>query len=214
MGTQAVAGFGERDFYVASIPSRLARETVLIHHYSHRIVNNSYVNLGVFYRQNFAGVLVLGYALNPRQVGKIVDGTDVGEYLELNRMWLHDICPKNSESKALSYAIKYVKLAMPRVAWVQSFADERCGRMGVTYQAANFQYVGSHKTSFYFLDCDTYHEMLLTTGRKGGQRGKTLIENKARAIQCSFRQFRYVYFVKKNWRERLRLKVQPYPKPN
>ena len=52
-----VVGFGKRGFYVAAIPTQKARETILRHHYSQSIVNNSYIHLGAFYRDNFAGVL-------------------------------------------------------------------------------------------------------------------------------------------------------------
>lgn len=70
-----VVGFGKRGFYVAAIPAQKARETILRHHYSQSIVNNSYIHLGAFYRDNFAGVLQFGYALNPACAGKIVEGT-------------------------------------------------------------------------------------------------------------------------------------------
>lgn len=125
-----VVGFGKRGFYVAAIPAQKARETILRHHYSQSIVNNAYIHLGVYYKDNYAGVLQLGYALNPASAGKIVEGTVQGEYLELNRMWLADVCPRNSESMAISYAVKYTRRASPNVAWIQSFADERCGRLG------------------------------------------------------------------------------------
>lgn len=208
-----VVGFGRKGFYLAAIPSRMAREMVTKHHYSHRVVNNSYVHLGVYYRQNLAGVLQLGYALNPARADKVVEGTVQGGYLELNRMWLADVCPRNSESQALSYMFKYLRRACPNVGWVQSFADERCGRLGVVYQAANFQYVGSHKTDFLFLDGEYYHPMLLTAHKKSGERGRVLRAGLGRAIRLRFRQFRYVYFLKQPWKKRLRLAVQAYPKP-
>ncbi|KAA5605140.1 hypothetical protein F1188_12740 [Roseospira marina] len=53
---------------------------------------------------------------------------------------------------------------------MQSFADERCGRLSVVYQAANVLFLGSHLIAFYTLDGETYHEMLLTAHRKAGQR--------------------------------------------
>lgn len=208
-----VQGFGNKDMYIAAIPAAQARETIIRNHYSHRIVNNSYVHVGVYYKNNFAGVLSLGYALNPARAGKIVKNTVQGQYLELNRMWLADVCPKNSESRALSFTFKYLRQACPGVAWIQSFADERCGRLGVVYQASNFVYVGSHKTEFLFLDGEYYHPMLLTAHKKSGQRGTILRENINRAIRIQYRQFRYVYFLKSDWKKRLNLKIQPYPKP-
>lgn len=212
-GEDGVAGFGQRDFYVAWIPSSLARGLITKHHYSHRVENNSYCHLGVFYRQNLAGALSFGYALQPRRVDNVVPDTKVGEYMELNRMWLADVAPRNSESRALSYAFKYIKRACPSVAWVQSFADERCGRNGVVYQASNFLYCGHHWTEFYFLDAEYYHNMMLSAHPKSKGRSLLLRQGKARAIRLRFRQFRYIYFIKKHWRKRLALKTYPYPKP-
>lgn len=210
-GTEAVAGFGTRWFYVAVIPRALACDMVVRHHYSGRIVNNSYVHLGVFIDGQLQGVLQLGYALNPAAMGKVVAGSSSTDYLELNRMWLSDAAPRNSESRAIAYAVRYIRATMPQVSWLQSFADERCGGWGVVYQAANFLYVGSHRTSFYELDGTYFHEMLLTAHKKGG-RGDHLRANLHRAHRCSFRQFRYVFFLRKSWRKRLRLPPQPYPK--
>ncbi len=85
--------------------------------------------------------------------------------------------------------------------------------MGVVYQASNFLYCGHHYTTFYELDGSFYHEMLLTAHRKGGGRGRHLRANLDRAKKHRFRQFRYVFFVRRRWRRRLKLEVQPYPKP-
>lgn len=212
-GSDALGGFGCRNFYVAIIPRKQACEIIIAQHYSGRIVQNSYVHLGVFIEGELLGVLQLGYALMPRQVGKIVRNTEVTEYLELNRMWLDDKAPRNSESRAIAYAVKFIKRACPAVKWIQSFADERCGRLGVVYQAANFLYLGSHKTSFYELDGQTYHSMLLTAHKKGGQRGAYLRQNLHRATQHKLNQYRYVLFVKPKYRRDLVMRPRPYPKP-
>lgn len=211
-GQTGPQGFGSRAFYVAQIPCATARAVIIANHYSRRVVNNSYIHLGVFLNGAMEGVLQFGYAMNPSHAGKVVKGTIQGEYLELNRMYLTDNAPRNSESRAISYAIKYIRRASPSVAWIQSFADERCGGLGVVYQAANFYYLGSHKTTFYALDGETYHEMLLTTHKKSGQRGAYLRANIHRAAKQTLRQFRYVYFLKRNWMPRLNMTIKSYPK--
>ena len=211
MGANGPQGFGCEAFYVAQIPSRDARFIITTHHYSHRIVNNSYLHLGVYREGALEGVLQWGYALCPARAGKVVEGTVQGQYMELNRMWLSDEAPRNSESRAISYALKYIKRACPSVAWVQSFADERCKGLGVVYQACSFLYVGSHTTAFYELDGELYHSMMAT--RKDSKRGLYLQANLHRATKHSFRQFRYVRFLKTDWQKRLRLAVFPYPKP-
>lgn len=212
-GDAAVAGFGCRSFYVATIARRTACEIIIAHHYSRRIVNNSYVHLGVWIDGTLVGVLQFGYALNPARMGKIVAGSSSTDYLELNRMWLSDVAPRNSESRAIAYAVRYIRAALPHVSWLQSFADERCGGWGVVYQAANFLYVGCHSTTFFELDGETFHEMLLTVRPdKAGSRGAHLRANVARATKARYKQFRYVFFIRKSWRRRLRLPIFPYPK--
>lgn len=89
-----IAGFGNRHLFVAQIPRKDATEMIIKHHYSHRIVNNSYIHMGVFMNGDLVGCMQFGYLLNPRAMMKIVAGTEIGEYLELNRMWLSDVAPK------------------------------------------------------------------------------------------------------------------------
>jgi hypothetical protein len=76
-------------------------------------------------------------------------------------MWLADEAPRNSESRAMAYAVRYIRRVCPRVRGIMTFADERRGPWGVVYQAANFLFVGSHKTRFYELDGEPHHDMLL-----------------------------------------------------
>lgn len=211
-GEKAIAGYGTRWFYIGVVPKHLACRMIIENHYSRRIVMNSYVHLGVFIDGHLRGVLQLGYAMNPAGMGKVVAGTSSTDYLELNRMWLSDLAPRNSESRAIAFAVRYIRAVMPQVRFIQSFADERCGLNGVVYQAANFKFLGSHLTAFYELDGETYHEMLLTAHVKGGNRGAYLRANIHRAERRKLRQFRYILFLKKGLEKHLRITIKPYPK--
>ncbi|MFJ5428588.1 protein mom [Pectobacterium actinidiae] len=211
-----LVGYGSPELRVETIPCWLARIIIANKHYSQRFVNNSYLHLGVFSGRDLVGVMQWGYALNPSSGSRVVTGTGNKEYMELNRMWLHDSMPRNSESRAISYALKAIKLLFPSVQWVQSFADERCGRLGVVYQASNFDFIGSHESLFYELDGEWYHSIAMNAVARGGERGRYLRENKARATTHRFRQFRYIRFLNKRAKRRLNTKlfnVQPYPKP-
>lgn len=213
-----VVGFGCTDLHVATIPVWLARLIVCKFHYSKRIVNNSYLHLGVFAGRDLVGVMQWGYAMNPSSGARVVIGTENRQYMELNRLWVHDCMPKNTESRVISYALKTIKLLYPSVEWVQTFADERCGKFGVVYQASNFEFVGSHKSVFYELDGEWYHKIAMTTkGQKAGSRGAYLRDNAHRATAHSFNQYRYIKFLNKRARKRLNTKLfspQPYPKAN
>lgn len=209
-----VIGFGDAAYRIQVIPVALARETIRANHYSQTIVNNSYIHLGVYWRGDFAGALQFGYAMVPNSGRKVVAETENRQYLELNRMWVSDLVPANGESMAIAYAIRFIRAKYPGVKWIQSFADERCGRWGVVYQAANFEYLGFHWSDFWRLDGEWYHDLLVTAHKKGGGRGRYLRENIARAEKHRFRQFRYIRFLDPRARRRL-LKplVTPYPKP-
>ncbi|MEM7213763.1 MAG: hypothetical protein AAF479_18110, partial [Pseudomonadota bacterium] len=127
IGEPPVIGFGSDAFCVSEIMRDVANDLIKRHHYSKRIVSNSKHHLGVFQDGRLLGVLQYGYAMNPASADSVVKGTATDEYLELNRMWLSDVLPRNSESRALSLSIKFLRKRAPKVKWIQSFADERCG---------------------------------------------------------------------------------------
>ncbi|MBJ7446872.1 MAG: hypothetical protein JHC81_04995 [Brevundimonas sp.] len=212
-GAAPVIGFGSPEFQVREIHRDRANAIIRRHHYSHKIVNNAYVHLGVFIDGDCYGVLQFGYAMNPASAGSVVEATGNDEYLELNRMWLDDFAPRNSESRAVSYAIRYIRRAWPKVRWIQSFADERCGLNGTVYQACNFDFAGGHVSTFWELDGEMFHNIAATTtGEKGGPRSRWLRDNLHRATRHDLRQFRYLFFLKPRFRKGLRLTLQPYPK--
>ncbi len=94
-------GFGKQGFFLACIDRSLANELIRRHHYSRKVVVTSVLHLGIFGDGKLQGVLQFGFAMNVMSMAKIVAGTKVDEYLELNRMWLCDSLPRNSESRPL-----------------------------------------------------------------------------------------------------------------
>ncbi len=213
-GHRDVIGFGEDNFHVKIIDRNMANEIIVKNHYSNKFYAASIYHFGLFNQNQLVGVLQFGYAMNPASYASVVEGTKENEYLELNRMWICDSQPRNTESKTISYCIKALKKLHPNLAWVQSFADERCGKFGVVYQACNFDYCGEHSSTFWELDGVFYHNIIMTAKRgKAGSMGKILQENASRAIRHDFRQFRYIYFIKKSFRKNLLHQIKPYPKP-
>ena len=215
-GEQEVVGFGDDKFKIKEINRKKANKIIIKNHYSHKIYNATYIHLGVFYEEELLGVLQYGYAMNPASQGSVVKDTKIKEYLELNRMWLDDKLGKNSESKAISYSIKYIKKKFKnKIKWIQSFADERCGKFGVVYQACSFKYYGEHTSSFWELDGVVYHNIQMTV-KKGTKRYSKevakLQENKEKANRMKLRQFRYIFFIDKRSINNVLLKEEPYPK--
>lgn len=211
-GSREIIGFGTDDFYVKEIERDLANDIIIKNHYSGKFYNATYIHLGLFISGDLLGVLQYGYAMNPASCKSVVQDTEMDEYLELNRMWLDDKATKNSESKAISYSIKYIRGKYPKIRWIQSFADERCGGFGIVYQACSFRYYGEHTSIFWTLNGEVYHNSLMTRNPKLSKSAATLQAGKEAAISEELRQFRYIKFLDQRWVKRCKLKEQPYPK--
>ncbi len=186
-GHANIVGFGCGDFYVREIDRELANKIIIKNHYSKKIYAASYIHLGIFIQNELLGVLQYGYAMNPASQESVVKNTGIKDYLELNRMWLDDKAPRNSESRAISYSIKFIRKKFPNIRWIQSFADQRCGKFGIVYQAANFHYYGEHTAVFWTLDNEIYHNSLMTRAPELSKAAKYLQDNKERATKMTLR---------------------------
>ena len=210
-GNPKPVGFGNPLFHVKEIDRDKANAIIRANHYSKVVYSGSKIHLGVF-APELLGVLQFGVAMNPASQASVVAETKEDEYLELNRMWLDDKLPRNSESRAVSCAMKFIRKKFPQIQWVQSFADERCGCYGVVYQACNFVYCGEHTSVFWEFNGEMYHNSLMTRNPDLTPKARFIQENKAKAIPHKLRQFRYLYFLDRRARSRLLLKEKPYPK--
>lgn len=215
-GSREIIGFGSNLFYVKEIPKALSNELIIKNHYSHKVAGfaTTYIYLGVFIDNNLLGTLQFGFAMNAASMDKVVSNTGIYEYLELNRMWLDDSAKRNSESIAISYAVRYLRSKFKKIKWIQSFADERCGGLGIVYQAANFKFYGEHSSIFWELENEWYHNKAMTIKdvNKSNKAEKYLQLNKDKAKKVILRQFRYIYFINQKCIKDCLLKEMPYPK--
>lgn len=214
-GTPRVVGVGRGDMTVTETTRDHANAVIVANHYSRKFYNNSTAHLSIAIDGQECGVMQFGQAMNPASGGSVVAGTTIDEYLELNRMWLSDAAPRNSESRALSLAVTYLRHARPSVGWVQSFADERCGRLGVVYQAAGFGYYGEHTATFWEVGGVLYHNSVMTRDPSLTAMAGPIQQARAegRAVRHEFRQFRYLRFLRPAFRGRCLLTARPFPKP-
>lgn len=218
-GKRTVTGFSDGEITVKQIGKAIANNIISKNHYSKTAVWSSNLHLGVFVNDDMIGVLQFGPPMNPASSSKIVKNTPIGGCLELNRMWLQDSKPANCASRAISFAAKIIRKIKPDIQWVQSFADERCGKLGAVYQACSFMYLGSHKTTFYKLGDEWFHQSMMgraeydKRGWWSGPKIARLNANKKDAIPYEFNQYRYIKFIKSSARKNLLLKPHQYPKP-
>jgi hypothetical protein len=115
-----------------------ARRIVQTLHYSGACVMNSQVHLGVFLNGRCGGAMQFGPSLDKRKMQGLVDGTPWNGFLELNRLAFADWLPRNSESRAIAFALRWLKHTYPWLQWIVSFADAtQCGD-GAIYRASGF----------------------------------------------------------------------------
>ena len=164
-GKPEIIGYSNGNLLVREIERERANAIIIKNHYSHKVYNASYIHLGVFIDNNLVGVLQYGSAMNPASGNSVVEGTQIENFLELNRMWIDDSAGNTSESQAISCSIRYIKHRYPKVKWIQSFADERCGCYGIVYQACSFAYYGEHINIFWELDGEYYHNINMTIAK-------------------------------------------------
>lgn len=196
-GHRPRVGFGDATVSVREVGKDAADRIIREGHYSGSVVWSSSEHFGVFVNGRLSGAMQFGPAMNPASGGAVVLGTGPDQWCELNRLWIADAKPPNTTSRAVAFGLKLLRERRPRTAWVQSFADERCGKLGAIYQACSFLYLGCHESTFYELDGEWYHKSMLGRAeydKRGWWCGPKIAHfnaNASRATRHTFRQFRY-----------------------
>ena len=127
-----------KEIIIKPIAKTEADKIVKKYHYSGKVVQNSNLNFGVFYKGLLLGAMQFGSPTDKRKMLPLVSGTEWNGMLELNRMAFSDALPRFAESRAIAMAFKWMKKNAPQIEWVISFADgTQCGH-GTIYQASNF----------------------------------------------------------------------------
>lgn len=223
-----------KDIFVNPVNAPTARAFVKKWHYSHKVVNNSQVHYGAYYNNVLHGIMSFGPSMDKRKIQGLVKDTGWNEFVELNRMAFDDTLPKNSESRALSVALRLLKKSNPQLKWVISFADAtQCGD-GTMYRAANFLLTGIKENNQVWVapNKEVFSRLSLTDGRSYGVQNRELtiarmtmtkgkhINSDGKAsmkkyIEAGFRplkgyQLRYIYFYDKGDAEALVPSIIPY----
>lgn len=228
----AATGESAKDIVIKPVHASIAREMVRAGHYSHKVVANSSLHLGAFWKGKLEGVMQFGAPIDRRKSLTLVADTGWNEFLELNRMWFSPTLPKNSESRALSVAMKLIRKNLPQIKWVISYADGTQAGSGTIYRAAGFVLTGYRKnqTIFYvpaMKEC--FAKLTFTTLKNYGtfarikramgvdvlaeMKGGASIDRVITALKAEILegyQVRYIYFVRPEWRNKLKVPEVPY----
>ncbi len=193
-----------KDIIVKPIKAADANKVIKRLHYSGKVVQNSTLHFGVFLNGKCGGALSYGHPIDRRNLMPLVKDTKFYDFLELNRMALADWLPRNGESRAIAYTMKFIKKNYPSIKWVISFSDgTQCGD-GTIYRASGFDLIGIKKNS-------TIHKM--PDGSIVAKHG-TSKKNFTGSKPLSGYQLRYIYFIDKSYRKKLTVPTIPFNEIN
>jgi hypothetical protein len=183
-------------------------------HYSGKIVQNSQLHLGVFLDGKCGGAMQFGPSTDKRKTAALVRGTKWNDFLELNRMAFADWLPRNSESRAIGYAMRWLRATYPWLQWVISFSDgTQCGD-GTIYRASGFLLtaVKTNRQILRLPDGRVVNKKTLDDFQYTGHNGRhgSSEARAAGAKPLPGYQLRYVYFLDPSARERLTVPVLPF----
>ena len=187
------------------IPAKIANDFVKKHHYSGKVVNNSFLHFGAFLDKKLHGVMSFGHSLDKAKTQKLVKNTGWNEFCELNRMAFDDYLPRNSESYCIGKALRLLKKNAPHLKWVISFADGcSCGD-GTIYRASNFVLTQIKKNSTMWINDngDKVQNMSFATNPA---------LNKKDFKRLDGYMLRYVYFLDKKCIKDLTCEIIPFSK--
>lgn len=203
-----MADINVKDIHIKAIDSKSANAFVRKHHYSGKVVPNSQLHFGAFYNDRLHGVMSFGASMDKRKTQGLVKGTGWNEFTELNRMAFDDYLPKNSESRAISVAIRLIKKHAPQIKWIISFADAtQCGD-GTIYRASGFV-LTNIKTNSTLVKLDDGRIVANMTYSKGKHILKTGGAKSVGKPIDGF-QLRYVYFIDKSYQDKLTVPIVPF----
>lgn len=195
---------------IARIESSLANAFVKKWHYSGKVVNNSSLHFGVFYENSLHGVMSFGCSMDKNRMIGLVTNTKWNGFLELNRMAFDDFLPKNSESRALSVALKLIKKNNPSIKWIVTFADAtQCGD-GTIYRASGFKLINIKKnTSLLKFNGKIIARKSLDDYNIGGKYLTSIARQQGAEALKGF-QIKYIKFLDTEYEKYLTVPVLPY----
>lgn len=126
-------------YEVHPISYRDAMEVVVAHHYLHRKAPASY-SFGLFDEMgSLVGVVTYGTPASRSLCVGLAGEEEAGNVLELTRLWVADVTPKNAESYLIGHSLKQLPDGKDLIV---SYAEIEAGHVGTVYQATNWLYTG------------------------------------------------------------------------
>ena len=210
-----------KEIIVKPISKPTADKIVKKYHYSGKVVPNSSLNFGIYYKGMLMGAMQYGSPTVKKKMLPLVKNAKWDSLLELNRMAFSDALPRFSESRAIAMSFKWMKKNAPQVKWIISFADgTQCGH-GTIYQASNFHLTQIKENGAIIMlpDGSVTHQISLRVDnnpdmrKKGYTSGKEYLDNEHKGWKkLKGYMYRYIYFLDKTAKQNYTGEFIPFSK--
>jgi hypothetical protein len=217
-----------KQIIVKPIGVRDARKIITALHYSHKFDTRSQLHLGVFMGDRCGGAMQFGPSVNKHASRNLFKDAGWNEWIELHRLAFADWLPRNGESRAIGYAMRFIKKTYPHISFVVSYADgAQCGD-GTIYRASGFVLTDIKKNNSMWrmpdgkVVCSIVFNPGFSVRRSGIDKGvKARYGKSGSGASSSFLksigavpipgfQLRYIYFLDPTARDRLTVPILPF----
>lgn len=140
------------DYEIKRIPCKQAKEYIFKNHYSHGCHNSPSPCYGLFDGSVLIGVLMFATPCSENVRASLFGAEYKSCVIELHRLHILDVTPKNTESWFISRCLKMLQKDKPHIHGVISFSDLTEGHNGVIYQATNAYRCGQTGTATFYMD--------------------------------------------------------------
>lgn len=139
-------------YEVKKIPCKTAKEYIIKNHYSHGCHNAPSPCYGLFDGQSLIGVLMFATPCSEAVRASVFGEEHKSKVIELHRLHILDVTPKNTESWFISRCLKLLISDKPQIRAVISFSDLTEGHTGVIYKATNAFHCGQTGKATFYID--------------------------------------------------------------
>lgn len=139
-------------YEVKKIPCKTAKEYIIKNHYSHGCHNAPSPCYGLFDGQSLIGVLMFATPCSEAVRASVFGEEHKSKVIELHRLHILDVTPKNTESWFISRCLKLLLSDKPQIRAVISFSDLTEGHTGVIYKTTNAFHCGQTGKATFYID--------------------------------------------------------------
>lgn len=140
-------------------------------HYLKDTIFLSQINFGSYFNGIICGAISYGPP-NATELKGYWDRHNQLGWIEIKRLVMSPICPKNSESRFIGYTIKHIR-KHNKIKGIVTYADDSQGHRGTIYKATGFIYLGKTDAKKDFWVNDKIQQRGKTIGIKGEWRPRS-----------------------------------------